>query len=270
MPKSIIKALSAAVLAVSYISSFYFAESLAHIRPPCDKADLACLLNKESLDSEEYGLIYEQTGLGKPAVDALWDKKDKAARIIGFQEQFFREAKFITIKTTPVSYEDFLSDKRAELIPVEKGDILITSAAHIFSWRNGHAAIVVDAEEGKILEAASIGIKTSVTGAAKWGKYPNFAILRLKGAEPELRAEIADFALENMNGVQYGLFAGISDMKHNNRSDKVKTQCAHLVWRAYAEFGYDIDSDKGLIVTPRDIMFSDLLETVQIYGLQRV
>ena len=45
------------------------------------------------------------------------------------------------------------------------------------------------------------------------------------------------------------------------------THCAHLVWYAYQQFGYDLDSDGGIIVTPRDLYESTNLEIVQIYGM---
>ncbi len=44
------------------------------------------------------------------------------------------------------------------------------------------------------------------------------------------------------------------------------TQCAHLVWYAYKQFGIDLDSDGGLFVTPYDIQNSPYLEIVQSYG----
>ena len=45
------------------------------------------------------------------------------------------------------------------------------------------------------------------------------------------------------------------------------THCAHLVWYAYNRFGYDVDSDGGVIVTPRDIFESPVWEVVQVYGM---
>lgn len=45
------------------------------------------------------------------------------------------------------------------------------------------------------------------------------------------------------------------------------TQCAHLIWAAFAAYGYDADSDGGWLVTPRDLALSPLFEVVQIYGV---
>ena len=50
-------------------------------------------------------------------------------------------------------------------------------------------------------------------------------------------------------------------------ADLKKTQCSHLVWYPYAQFGYDIDSDGSWLVTPKDITNSEYLEVVQVYGV---
>ena len=38
------------------------------------------------------------------------------------------------------------------------------------------------------------------------------------------------------------------------------------MWQAYFNFGYDLDSNGGAIVVPKDIATSPLLEVVQVYG----
>ena len=76
---------------------------------------------------------------------------------------------------------------------------------------------------------------------------------------------MADWARENLVGLPYGLFSGLAWLGES--TGPPATQCAHLVWCAYAAFGYDIDGGGGWPVTPRDISLSPLLETVQVYGL---
>ena len=46
------------------------------------------------------------------------------------------------------------------------------------------------------------------------------------------------------------------------------TQSAHMIWSCYRALGYDLDSDGGRLVTPRDLLDSPLLEVVQIYGIE--
>lgn len=45
-----------------------------------------------------------------------------------------------------------------------------------------------------------------------------------------------------------------------------KTQCALLIWQAFYKFGYDLDTQDGLFVTPKSLASSPLLEILQIYG----
>ena len=75
--------------------------------------------------------------------------------------------------------------------------------------------------------------------------------------------EIADYAKDNLVGLEYSLFAGFFGAQEEVLT---QTQCAHLVWYAYNQFGIDIDSTGGETVTPKDILKSDKLEIVQIYG----
>lgn len=109
---------------------------------------------------------------------------------------------------------------------------------------------------------------------------------------------VAEYAGENLLGIPYGLLAGVFDgiitkkseviqttekpeeelslnlkegieKKQNGQVSEVTiktTHCAHLVWYAYKQFGIDLDSDGGLLVTPYDIQKSECLETIQSYG----
>lgn len=110
--------------------------------------------------------------------------------------------------------------------------------------------------------------------------------------------QVADYARENLKGIPYGLLAGVSERLSPKKSAGIQisaenatgpllnrrsvssgmeqgvvsevtiksTQCAHLVWHAYKQFGIDLDSDGGLLVTPFDIQNSEYLEVIQSYG----
>ena len=108
-----------------------------------------------------------------------------------------------------------------------------------------------------------LGSPSVVTALKRWEKYPSFMVLRLKGASKEERAAVAEYARNNLAGVPYHLTAGLWGRDSETLSG---TQCAHLVWYAYNYFGYDLDSDGGLIVTPYDLSQSDKLEIIQKYG----
>jgi len=76
---------------------------------------------------------------------------------------------------------------------------------------------------------------------------------------------IVDFAAKNLTGIPYEGFAGVLTDKNEIK----KTQCAHIVWYAFKQFGIDLDSNGGLLVTPYDICNSEHLELVQVFGFDK-
>lgn len=252
-------------LAAAYVSSLFYIEGLAYAAPYAERRDISATVRKirlEKLTDEDYEFIYEQTGLGRSAVQSL----DSPERLYDYQESYFAEVDFKCKANSPISCEERVQNSKILLAPLEDGDILVTNASHVFSWRNGHAAIVTSAKEGRTLEAVVIGTNSKPQNISKWTSYPNFAVLRLKGADRETRAKIAAAAANCLDDVPYNVFIGLYPMKYSNITAVKGTQCAHLVWLAYAAYGYDIDSDGGLIVTPKDIAESELFEVVQIFG----
>lgn len=247
-----------------YSSSLLYIEPMAHIYPRAERCSLENIERKspEALTESEFELIFRQTGLGKAAVMTLPD----LGRLQYYQNCYYSETEYIRFANSAFSGEEYVEYPNVSLDFIEKGDILITHSSSVFSWRNGHAAIVIDAENGLTLEAVVIGEKTSIQNIEKWRHYPNFLVLRLKNADPKLRSDIADTARELLCEKPYRLLTGVLSPKYSDRDNITGTQCAHLVWLAYAYYGYDIDSNKGLIVTPRDITESNLLETVQSFG----
>ena len=252
-------------MAAAYVSSLFYIEGLAYSAPTAAKRDIGAVVRKscyENLTDEDCEFIYSQTGLGRSAVQSL----DDLERLYDYQESYFAEIDFKCKANSPISSEERVQNGKILLAPLEDGDILVTNASHVFSWRNGHAAIVTNAKEGKTLEAVVIGKNSKPQNISKWTSYPNFAVLRLKGADKEKRAEIAAAAVKYLDDIPYNVFIGLYPMKYSNIASVRGTQCAHLVWLAYAAYGYDIDSNGGLIVTPKDIAESELFEIVQIYG----
>lgn len=161
---------------------------------------------------------------------------------------------------------EYLADYADCLTDLEDGDILVTCCTHTFGWRNGHAAMVIDAEQELTLEAVMLGSKSCVQSVTKWRGYPGAAVLRLKGVSAGERSRIAQWAMEHLLEVDYGFSADLLDRLRNGES--WNTHCAHLVWEAYQTFGYDVDGDGGVIVTPRDLYESPLFEVVEAYGME--
>lgn len=80
----------------------------------------------------------------------------------------------------------------------------------------------------------------------------------------ETRKAVAEYAKKQLLGVPYTVFAGIFSKK--NQQPLKGTQCAHVVWYAYKQFGIDLDSNGGCVVKPRDMANSEYMQIVQIYG----
>ncbi len=264
----------------------YSAEKDVHFTPDYPMEDITPYLEKETLGETEYEILYWQTGLTALAVDCLREQ-NKSEELLSVQERFFAEVE-TTCEWNWFIFGETLRhpENNAEAFPaLEDGDILITFNSHFFGWRNGHAAIVVDAEAGRTLEALTLGRDSAILSVDDWMDRPSFAVLRLSGASKQEREEIASYAEKELVELPYRLSAGIWESggfgvkstafgaqeetaeMDGAASEISGTQCAHLIWYAYRQFGYDLDSDGGLLVTPRDLYESPLLEIVQIYGL---
>lgn len=224
----------------------------------------------ETLNDSDYELILSQTGLGKPAVDKLIAESD-SERIETYRKYYLTDKDYICYREGVFACHEAITDENGEKITnpdfadIQNGDILITLSIHSLGWRHGHAAVVVDAKRGITAEAVMIGEKSSYGRVKDWKNYPLVAVLRLKDADESVRGKIAEFTDENMLGIYYGLLAGVF-WGRNTESIPVTTQCAHFVWFVYKNAGIDIDSDGGIVITPKDILESKNLETVQIYG----
>lgn len=159
---------------------------------------------------------------------------------------------------TPYSYKDAMKI-------IENGDILITFDSHFLSWRNGHAGIVVDATDGTVLEAKTLGINSSFSNINRWRTYNSFAILRVTALSSEERSEIATFASERLINVPYSLLPRFIKLPLEDDRTLSGTHCSHLIWLSFMQYGYNIDSDGGFIVTPRDLYDSEYLQKVAVY-----
>ncbi len=263
------------------------AKSGERYTPDYVKEDLTPCLTKEELTEEDYQFLYRQTGLGRDGVEKLWKEGDWE-ELLYLQKRFFAEVEvecensWFLYNESIIGYgEDWGAEEGNFMPTVEDGDILITFNSHFLGWRNGHAALVIDADEGLTLEARNMGSESAVMYLSNWKNRPSFLLLRLKDASEETRAEIARYAKDNLVGIPYQLTAVISGQSEEerdknevnmNEEDVTKvpagTQCAHLVWYAYHVYGYDLQVGNGRIFTPWQLSQSPLLEVVQVYGFQ--
>lgn len=265
----------------------YSVEGEGRCEPDYPMEDITGYLYKSELTEADYDTLFCQTGLSQIAIDAL-RKEQREEEILAVQERFFRKVPTECERNFLVFHEVLKAEeapgkrvRRADdvttaLPALEDGDILITFSSHFLGWRNGHAALVVDAENGLTLEALTMGRDSAILSLKGWLDRPSFVVLRLTGVSEEDRAVVADYAERNLKKLPYRLTAGIwgRDEVLSNQSFRKEaealggTQCAHLIWYAYHRFGYDLDSDGGVLVTPRDLYDSPLLEIVQVYGMK--
>lgn len=154
-----------------------------------------------------------------------------------------------------------------ELVELQPGDILVTMSTHTFGWRHGHAALVVD--EDTTIECAMWGQPSGYGDTEHWNSYSNFAVLRVKNVTSELQEEVVSYAKANLVGVPYHLTSGfIGDKDADTEAFYFGLHCTYLVWYAWNHFGYDLDSDGGRLVSGWDLLCSEEVELVQIYGME--
>lgn len=276
----------------------------AHVEPKVEMCDIGEILQRKegeaSLSEVDRRLLCEQTGLGEAVVERLI-LAGREQELFDIQNIYFAPVVVEEFRTTPLTVSEWLAEdsgfgnKGMSIVDIRDGDILITKNSRFLGWRNGHAGLVVDAEKGLVLEAIMLGSPSQLCRIEKWESYPSFLVLRLReefemlrDADGNLRntmniaegdytdgtldttkdttsktmaEDIADYASQHLVGVPYQLLAGVWEEESLSG-----TQCAHLVWYAYKQFGIDLDSDGGLFVTPYDIQNSPYLEVVQSYG----
>lgn len=248
-------------------------EMNSYVAPKYDKIDITQILSKDTFTEEDYHSLFEQTGLGKVAIDDILEEEDGIPTILRHQNNFFTPIRitcdsiFITTRRETTINEAGKVINAFELAPMKEGYILISMSTHFFGWRHGHAALVVDAENGTTLEAMVVGENSTYQNVEDWRTYPTVIVLKLKEGSEDLMEQIVSFTKEEMYDMRYSMTTGILSKKFQDSGEVTGTQCAHLIWNAFYKFGYDIDYDGGRLVTPKDIANSPLLEIVQVYGV---
>jgi len=159
-----------------------------------------------------------------------------------------------------VAEEDFSFEQ------LRPGDILVTLSTHSMGWRHGHAALVLDEEN--TLESTVWGEDSCLGKTESWKRYSGFAVLRVMDVATGMGEQVAKYAAEELCGIPYHLSAGfIGEKAPDVEKPYFGVQCAYLVWYAWNSFGVDLDSDGGRLVTATDLLESDKLEVVQLYGM---
>ncbi len=215
----------------------------------------------------DYETFFLQTGLGREAVDKLL-KADKLAKIESVQNAFLDkdDVECISVLGWFTRSDRIDSSQSAPIVDLQPGDILISFSTHSIGWRHGHAGLAIDTNY--VLECTSWGKDSRIVKSKHWRKYSNYIVLRVKNSSTTEREQVASYAEKTLQGLPYHLSSGFLGEKAPS-PDKAYfgLQCAYLVWYAWQEFGYDLDSDGGRLVTANDLFDSELLEIVQVYGM---
>lgn len=253
-----------AILLIVKILDHYGSTDSPPEYPDYEQVDLDEAINfhnvyKGRMDEETEKMLFLQTGLGEEGIQTLLEESDSSADFYSdikeYQEQLFSGT---GIKN---------------MVTLKDGDVLVSMSQRLCYYPHGHAAIVIDGEENRILEARSYVAGSCVCKQEKWSKLSSFVVLRVKEEvteefiekENEDPAESAAvYAAENLDGLKYSL---LKDLRPLSDTTPEYTQCAHLVWYAYYANGLDIDENRGIIIKPKDFLKSDVLEIVQVFGI---
>jgi len=230
-----------------------------HWRPSYEKMDIAPILSKSLLTAEDYDTLYRQTGIARSGIDDCLATGDTQT-ILRAQDVFFAAANVHAEEFAPFTYME-RTDRMMPLAPLKDGDILITASTRFSFLRYGHSALVVDGDNGLVLESVDFTTTSKTRSASIFSNYANFILLRPK-VEDGVKAEAVEYAKQKLTGLPYSLSAGLIGSKFVETP--TSTQCAHLVWSAYMHCGVDLERDSGVIM-PRDFL-TDKVEVVQVYG----
>lgn len=245
--------------------AFALADKIECWHPDYERVDLSPILDKDELSDEDYDTLYKQTGLTRIGIDrSLKTGRSGKARILEIQNDFFTEHKVENDLFAPFICTDFIEDYMTHAY-IEDGDIVVTTSTHLSGWRMGHAGLVTDAAMNRVLQASAVGSLSDIGKMQDFTDRVNFMILSPK-ADAEVKAEVVQYAKNNLMDIPYDPTVGVL----TNKNKIKRTQCAHIVWYAYKQFGIDLDSDCGLVVTPKDIANSPHVELVQVFGIDPV
>ena len=217
------------------------------------------------LDGElDYELLYRQTGLTKIGIDRALKKGEAGKKLIKqIQADFFKPHEVKNMQVAPYACTDFI-EKHVANIYLEDGDIIVTSATHISFVRIGHAGLVTDGKFAEVLQANTYGTYSRIDTMQVFTDRVNFMVLRPNPdtVSPTVVEKVVEYAKTNLLGIPYEGLTGVVTNKNNIK----KTQCAHIVWWAYKQFGIDLDSNGGAMVMPYDLANSAYLQPVQVFG----
>lgn len=270
---------AAVFLAALAVLWLFLQHVLPHLFPPFQpdypQLDLSSILAQETLDREDYELLWAQTGLGPSAVDALLALGDPGVeQIQETQRGFFEPAgedvcSLLGITTREHRRRDDSGRMvpTVPLAPLKEGDILVSFSTHTAGWTHGHAGLVLDPETGVTLESVVLGTRSSAMNVNHWRAYTTIMVLRPK-ADDATRHRVVELAREHLENIPYSLVSGVFGDKFQPLNGPHNAHCGYLPWYAWmAAADLDLDADGGHIVAPMDLALSPNVEVVQLFGV---
>lgn len=231
----------------------------------------------------DYKTLYEQTGLTKIGIERAKARGNAGwARVKEIHDNYFLPREVQSSEFAPLICTDYIEENAKEIF-LEKGDILVTSSTHFSGFRIGHSAIVAAPySSAPLFQSNAVGeINGFASVESSFTSRINFMVLRIKpeafGAESvtdekyaECINDVAEFIVTELKDSKYSPVTGIFTSKNKAKY----TSCSHLIWYGFKHFddanggkrNIDLDPDGGLLVTPRDISESPLVELVQTFG----
>ena len=230
--------------------------------PEYEMLDISQILQKTTLTSEDYEILYAQTGLTKLGIDDLLLLDDGVEQILYIQECFFKDYQ-ITDDNFAIFSHFYEIKGIYPLAPLKNGDIIISASTDFSWWNMGHCAMVVNAEDCEIIEINGFGDFSEETYVFSISKRGNYMILRPNIDEATVN-DIVEYTKSELLDLPYDATIGVLSRKYNE--EITATQCAHIFWYAFYKFGYDIDSNGGTVVTPQNVSNSQYFDLVQVQG----
>ena len=251
-----------------------FAHRLHPFSPDYEQVELTSVLARESLNTEDYALLYAQTGLGPLAIDDLRAMGQAGIdQITATQEAFFHApgedvCSPLGVTTGEHRYRDETGRvvPAAPMAPLKEGDIIVSLSTHTAGWTHGHAGLVMDPDRPITLESVVLGSLSDTMNASHWRSYTTWAVLRPRSDEGT-RHQVVQIADQHLIGIPYSPVSGVFGDKFQPLDGSHDAQCGYLPWYAWMAVGVDLDSDGGRVVTPEDLLLSDQIDIVQIYGM---
>lgn len=270
---------------LGFYIGFWVADGEAHTWTPAyemlDGDALKAIYDKPEPSEEDYEILFRQTGLTKTGIDRAKKQKNGWAKVLAIQKSYFTERGVETELYAPLVCTDYHTGDPAEMIYLERGDILITSSTHFSGFRIGHSAIAVD-NYGRIFQSNQVGVASGYARATEmFGNRTNFMVVRIKPEyfsdaktdDEQYRSNldrVTSYIENDLKDVKYSVFTGIFTKKDSLAA----TSCAHMIWYGFkhfddandGKFNLDLDSNGRLLIVPKNISESPYVELVQTFG----